>query len=127
MTEERVFCPYCDRFQAPSQRTDALWRCAGCHLYLSDAWLVDASPDWALDDAREVLCPWCGYPAGLRQDFAGAPSLACGGCAGTLSADMLVSQAALAVDRHQGHRFRNRILVVLFLAVVLGFLGSVTC
>lgn len=105
-------CAYCGTFHPPGIRERGYYRCHGCNLFIHEAWLVDEPEDWMLDSVHRLLCPWCGFPAGSEQDLRTDRETPCGGCGGSLSTDMLATQAELRIDRAAGRRNRHLILVV---------------
>jgi len=122
--EDRVTldrCPYCGVRQVGLPPTDSYYRCHGCNLFIRADWLVDDPEQYVLNDDRNVLCPWCGYPAGIEQPVTAEEEFSCEGCSGTLVRDTLVPQFALVVDRHRGRRERHLILIILVI-LTLAFL-----
>ena len=122
-------CPYCGTRQIGIADEAGFYRCHDCNYHVREDWLVPEGGQNLLNDDRAVLCPWCGYPAGVVQDFPDEGEVMCEGCSGTLVAPMLVTQAALAVDRQRGSKERNMILMIMvlvFLAMmVVGALISI--
>lgn len=125
----RDFCPYCNTRQIGAPDEDDFYRCHDCNFFVRQDWLVPEGEGYHLDDSRSVLCPWCGYPAGVAQDLPEEGVAMCGGCSGSLSADMLVTQRELVVDRNKSAKERNIYLVlvmgVLLLLLVLGMLMAI--
>ncbi len=115
-------CPYCGTVHPAGIRERGYYRCHGCNLHIHETWLVDEPASWVLDSVHRLLCPWCGFPAGSEQTLVEGREVPCGGCAGSLASDMLVTQADLRTDRDAGHRSRNLILVAvsaLFLLIIV--------
>ena len=117
-------CPYCRAAQPPGLRDarSEWWRCTRCNFHITAGWLVDDTEDWQLDDQLEVLCPWCGYPAGLLQEPPGQGEFPCGGCDGTLIADQLVTPDLIARDQRSGTRLRKQLLIVLVGLALMAFI-----
>lgn len=122
-------CPYCNTRQIGAADADGFYRCHDCNFFVREDWLVPEGDRYVLDDSRDVLCPWCGYPAGVAQELTPDTEAICEGCSGTIVPEMLVTQAALVVDRQRGAKERNLFLVVLtaivLLMLVLGMLLAI--
>ena len=115
-------CPYCGTAQPEALQDDDYYRCHDCNYFISREWLVGDAEEFLLNDEQSVLCPWCGYPAGMMQSFGedGAENaVMCDGCSGTLEPDYLVTQAALVLDRNRGFQQRNFWYLAVIIAIVL--------
>ena len=115
-------CPYCGTSQPEALRQGEWWRCHGCNFHVCGEWLVDDPDEYVLNETHEVLCPWCGFPVGLKQQVPEEKEFMCQGCAGTLFDEMLVSQALLLRDRESGAKFRKQLLLLLFFLAFMAFI-----
>ena len=115
-------CPYCGTFQrGVATEHPEYYRCHGCNYHIHPDWLVDDPDGFVLNDEECVLCPWCGYPAGLLQKVPEQGEFLCAGCTGTLIGDMLVTQAELDVERKRSMQARHYFLMI---AVTLAALAA---
>ena len=109
-------CPYCLTRQVGIADNNELYRCEACNYHICRMWLVTGPGEFELDNTRDVCCPWCAYPVALEQAVPGDGEFMCDGCAGTLIAEMLVTQASVAAERKQSMTNRGYfILIVLAL------------
>ena len=114
-------CPYCNTRQIGTADEQGFYRCHDCNYFVREDWLVPDGDQYILDDSRSVLCPWCGYPAGVAQELEAEVEAMCDGCSGTIVPEMLVTQKALLVDRQRGAKERNLYLVMMIAVVVILF------
>lgn len=113
----RRACPYCRR---PQAAVDAwLWRCPGCNLHLRSRDLVDPGASVELDAVSQDYCPWCGYPVAEEFSVPDEEGFRCPGCAGSLSADMLVPRAALERYRKKRLAGVHHLLFMLVLVAII--------
>ena len=125
-SQDANLCPYCARRQFAVVVPAELYRCPGCNFFIKGDWLVDDPLDYVLNNDRRWLCPWCAYPVAVEQEVPPENGeFQCGGCAGTLFEDMLVTQANVNAERKVSMRLRGYFiliaLAVLFVVFVFGF------
>jgi hypothetical protein len=108
-------CTYCSAQLVPG--TQRLFRCPRCNLFLVRG--ADGMVPQQLDGVSHDYCPWCAFPVAREHSLPEQGEFVCPGCSGTLTADMLETQAA--IERYRKRRlpgFAYLVFVVVLLAVI---------
>ncbi|MAG55723.1 MAG: hypothetical protein CMJ83_05485 [Planctomycetes bacterium] len=111
-------CPYCSQVQPPPATEH--WRCVACNLYIREQDLGGVDGDCDLDSVSRDYCPWCAFPVAREHSLPEAEGFVCPGCSGSLTVDMLETQAT--VDAYRHHQLGGAgylVFVAVLLAVIV--------
>lgn len=114
---DRRLCPFCGQVQLPE--SEALWRCSGCNLFVRASDLLGEGEAPRLEAVSRDFCPWCAFPAAREHSLPQEEEFACVGCSGSLTVDMLETQAAIDAYRRRSLSPAGYLLFFLTLVAIL--------
>lgn len=119
-TAEPRICPFCGAVQPPTPARIA--RCRRCNLFFPEPKNPADGGLRLLESVSRDFCPWCAYPVAREHSLPAGSAFVCPGCSGTLTIDVLETQAAIDGYRKRGLRGGG---FLIFIAVLVATIAII--